>query len=242
MNTTDKSRADALTDEQIEQIAQNHRLDMPDDQSSIPALKAAIYEALDAALPVEKPAAAPTHKPSCASLNMLLLTSPPKPARCDCGAIASPAERPAAAPISSDREIRVAATQLVRDMMADLSRTIEERDQAEEVGTRLANTVGEFLGVDVGEWSNANSPILAAIEALESRSLSIAKDTMTIPDPTDDVLCACGWETWNSLGSYVDRGTATARYRTIAAFVLEGISSPRPIAQPHAAQTRGRND
>ncbi|WP_198432497.1 hypothetical protein [Burkholderia ubonensis] len=56
--TTDKSRADALTDEQIEQIARNHELDMPDGQDSIPALKAAIYEALDAASPVEQPAAA----------------------------------------------------------------------------------------------------------------------------------------------------------------------------------------
>ncbi|KWI49312.1 hypothetical protein WM06_21510 [Burkholderia cepacia] len=49
--TTENSCADALTDEQIEQIARNHELDMPDGQDSIPALKAAIYEALDAAFP-----------------------------------------------------------------------------------------------------------------------------------------------------------------------------------------------
>ncbi|VWB16449.1 hypothetical protein BLA14095_00481 [Burkholderia lata] len=51
-----------------------------------------------------------------------------------------------------------------------LSETIDERDQMEEIGTRLADAVGEFLGVDVGEWSSANNPILAAIEALESRA------------------------------------------------------------------------
>ncbi|WP_310639574.1 hypothetical protein [Burkholderia cenocepacia] len=50
-----------------------------------------------------------------------------------------------------------------------LSETIDERDQMEEAGTRLANAVGEFLGVDVGEWSSANDPILAAIEALRDR-------------------------------------------------------------------------
>lgn len=61
----------------------------------------------------------------------------------------------------------------------------------------------------------------------------------TIPEPTDDILCACGWETWNSLGNYVDRGTATGRYRTIAAFVLDGTKSPQPRAQADASQTRG---
>ncbi|MDW9243940.1 hypothetical protein [Burkholderia cepacia] len=56
------------------------------------------------------------------------------------------------------------------DLERALSETIDERDRFEEDGTRLANAVGEFLGVDVGEWSSANDPILAAIEALESRS------------------------------------------------------------------------
>ncbi|ANW54837.1 MULTISPECIES: hypothetical protein [Burkholderia] len=51
-----------------------------------------------------------------------------------------------------------------------LSRTIDERDQMEEDGTRLAESVGKLLEVDVGEWSSANNPILAAIEALESRA------------------------------------------------------------------------
>ncbi|MBU9468337.1 hypothetical protein LGM75_23980 [Burkholderia multivorans] len=60
------------------------------------------------------------------------------------------------------------------DLERALSQTIDERDGMEEVGTRLANAVGEYLGVDVGEWSSANSPILAAIEALESRSPAMA--------------------------------------------------------------------
>jgi hypothetical protein len=52
----------------------------------------------------------------------------------------------------------------------DILQVIDERDRFEEDGTRLANAVGEFLGVDVGEWSSANDPILVAIEALASRA------------------------------------------------------------------------
>lgn len=52
----------------------------------------------------------------------------------------------------------------------EILQVIDERDRFEEVGTRLANAVGEFLGVDVGEWSSANDPILVAIEALESHA------------------------------------------------------------------------
>ncbi|WP_334045998.1 hypothetical protein [Burkholderia cepacia] len=59
MTTTDKSRADALTDDRIEQIARNHCPDMPDDQVAVPHLKAAIYEALDAVRPVERHEATP---------------------------------------------------------------------------------------------------------------------------------------------------------------------------------------
>ncbi|KWI50301.1 hypothetical protein WT72_24330 [Burkholderia pseudomultivorans] len=50
-------------------------------------------------------AAAPAHKPSCASLNLLLLSSPPKPAPCDCGAAApaaSPVKQPAPAPATAN--------------------------------------------------------------------------------------------------------------------------------------------
>ncbi len=61
-----------------------------------------------------------------------------------------------------------------------LSQTIDERDQAAEDGTCLANAVGEFLDVDVGEWSSANNPIRAAIEALESYSPATASESATI--------------------------------------------------------------
>ncbi|CAM2167886.1 hypothetical protein BLAT2472_10734 [Burkholderia latens] len=64
------------------------------------------------------------------------------------------------------------------DIERALSETIDERDRAEENGTRLAEAVGEFLGVDVGEWSSANNPILAAIEALESRSPAMAAEAV----------------------------------------------------------------
>ncbi|MBR8435702.1 hypothetical protein KDW37_33625 [Burkholderia cenocepacia] len=62
-----------------------------------------------------------------------------------------------------------------------LSETIDERDRAEEDGTRLAEAVGNFLGVDVGAWSSANNPILAAIEALESRAPAHASEPVAIP-------------------------------------------------------------
>ncbi|TGN96101.1 hypothetical protein [Burkholderia sp. USMB20] len=89
---------------------------------------------------------------------------------------------------------------------------------------------------NLGDLDGTHHPLC---DAALPKSAAPATEQATIPEPTDDVLCACGWETWNSLGSYVDRGTATARYRTIAAFVLEGISSPAPLAQHDALQTRG---
>ncbi|MBR7996743.1 hypothetical protein KDX08_30280 [Burkholderia cenocepacia] len=76
---------------------------------------------------------------------------------------------------------------------------------------------------------------LEALALIEKEQPAQAAEAASIPEPTDDVLCSCGWETWNSLGSYIDRGAATARYRTIAAFVLASITSP----QPQASQTRG---
>ena len=64
-----------------------------------------------------------------------------------------------------------------------------------------------------------------------------AVEAVAIPEPTDDVLCQCGWEKWNSDGSYVDRGTATARYRSVAAFVLERVPAP-PAPAPAPLLTR----
>ncbi|WP_175768469.1 hypothetical protein [Burkholderia cenocepacia] len=102
---------------------------------------------------------------------------------------------------------------------------------------------GDWLWNDAIEQCRKDSGVWFPLGFLDApkpaQADTLATEQATIPEPTDDVLCACGWETWNSLGSYVDRGTATARYRTIAAFVLEGISAPAQLAQPDASQTRG---
>ncbi|MBL3963137.1 hypothetical protein H3O04_11565 [Burkholderia sp. KCJ3K979] len=102
--TTDKSRADALTE--ITQFLTDvvTAAGLLSYGRTDKKLATRIGEHADelrkrmhllAASPVEQPAAVPAHKPNCASLNMLLLTSPPKPAPCDCGA-AAPANRHAA--------------------------------------------------------------------------------------------------------------------------------------------------
>ncbi|MBR8344702.1 hypothetical protein KDX40_13235 [Burkholderia ambifaria] len=74
-----------------------------------------------------------------------------------------------------------------------LSETIDERDQMEEIGTRLANAVGEFLGVDVGEWSSANDPILAAIEALESRAPRTDWESTAVANELWQLANQCGY-------------------------------------------------
>lgn len=174
---------------------------------------AAYRNALLAAFPVAHPAAPPAHKPSCASLNLLLLSSPPKPAPCDCGA-AAPGNGQAAFEGSADGA-EAAREYLVRCLRAAVG------------NDTFAQYIRDELAADF------------ALVIANAHAAALVMEPTTIPEPTDDVLCACGWETWNTLGSYVDRGTATARYRTIAAFVLEGISSPQPLAQPDASQTRG---
>ena len=47
-----------------------------------------------------------------------------------------------------------------------LTQALLERDEMEERATALADSVGEFLGVDVGEWSSCNDPTRRAMEAL----------------------------------------------------------------------------
>ena len=44
--------------------------------------------------------------------------------------------------------------------------TIEQRDEAEKLGTMLANAVAEHFRVEVGEYSNLNDPRLVALEIL----------------------------------------------------------------------------
>jgi hypothetical protein len=46
------------------------------------------------------------------------------------------------------------------------TRTMAERDHAEEIGTRLANAVGEHFRVEVGEHSSANDPRVMALAIL----------------------------------------------------------------------------
>ncbi|WP_143274847.1 hypothetical protein [Burkholderia pseudomallei] len=114
-----------------------------------------------------------------------------------------------------------------------------ERSYDMRVKAILAFNAAEKDGKDRDDALDAAHKAAIAAAPQPAQDDAPATEQLTIPEPTDDVLCACGWETWNSLGSYVDRGTATARYRTIAAFVLEGISIPAPLAQPDASQTRG---
>ncbi|MGU7882139.1 hypothetical protein ACV22Y_19975 [Burkholderia sp. AW50-3] len=212
--TIDKSRADALIRDYVQGLLTN------DVEKAAEATKHMTNYAL-AASAVELPAAAPAHKPNCASLNMLLLTSPPKPAPCDCGGAApaaSPVKQPAPAPAPANETSYANAYPETNLEVIEKAQYCLKHGETESVENWL-ELLHERLGA------------MAAATPADGRA--------TIPEPTDDVLCACGWETWNSLGSYVDRGTATARYRTIAAFVLEGISIPAPLAQPDASQTRG---
>lgn len=45
--------------------------------------------------------------------------------------------------------------------------TIEQRDEAEKLGTMLANAVAEHFRVEVGECSNLNDPRIVALEILD---------------------------------------------------------------------------
>ncbi|NTZ82245.1 hypothetical protein FCJ61_04225 [Burkholderia metallica] len=121
------------------------------------------------------------------------------------------------------------------DLERALSETIDERDRAEEEGTRLAEAVGEFLGVDVGEWSSANNPILTAIHELQLRAdlPAMAAEAVSIPEPDDDMLRLCGWGNWRPEG-YVDLGTAERRYQLISGYVLSKLDAPQHPAQADA--------
>ncbi len=96
-----------------------------------------------------------------------------------------------------------------------------------ELLTSMAYSTRWHLQSERPDTSNPVWPIHTASLAAPAQAAKLA----TIPEPTDDVLCACGWETWNSLGSYVDRGAATARYRTVATFVIENNFTKQRRAQ-----------
>ncbi|WP_063897382.1 hypothetical protein [Burkholderia ubonensis] len=80
-----------------------------------------------------------------------------------------------------------------------LTQAIDERDQAEEAGTRLAEAVGEFLGVDVGEWSSANNPILTAINELQIRA---DQPAMAAAAPADERAECIAWANANGFTKY----------------------------------------
>ncbi|NIW43321.1 MAG: hypothetical protein GWN30_00665 [Gammaproteobacteria bacterium] len=48
----------------------------------------------------------------------------------------------------------------------EMLKVIAERDYWESKATELANDVGELLGFDVGEHSNANCPVQRAIDGV----------------------------------------------------------------------------
>ncbi|KVT86313.1 hypothetical protein WT25_11205 [Burkholderia territorii] len=163
MNDQQLSRADALTDEQIEDVLADAGIDFYS-KGSIAGVAKDLFNGvracvLLAAPPVSQPAATP--------------------------AIVREIRRLADEHINTPKlsmELLGIANELARatsanetgaegaDIERALSETIDERDRAEEDGTRLAEAVGEFLGVDVGEWSSANNPILTAIHELQMRT------------------------------------------------------------------------
>ncbi|VWC53833.1 hypothetical protein BLA9940_02106 [Burkholderia aenigmatica] len=95
----------------------------------------------------------------------------------------APANERAALPIGYIRADDLKELAEGADLERALSETIDERDRAEEDGTRLAEAVGEFLGVDVGEWSSANNPILTAVHELKMRTdqPAMAAEAVAIP-------------------------------------------------------------
>ena len=48
-----------------------------------------------------------------------------------------------------------------------MDKLVDERDKWEDLASRLAGSVGELLGVDVGEHSSAHCPVLSAISHIE---------------------------------------------------------------------------
>ncbi|WP_321782391.1 hypothetical protein [Burkholderia pyrrocinia] len=169
------SRADALSSEH--RAAINAAIDMLEvrawsgDQQS-----AAHLRALLAALPATQPAPAPADERSAFDLPPLPWPTMPHGSidYFSAGQMRDYARAALACAVSASETAAEGATERA------LSRTIDERDRMEEDGTRLAEAVGDFLGVDVGEWSSANNPILSAIEALESRSPAMAAEAVAI--------------------------------------------------------------
>ena len=66
----------------------------------------------------------------------------------------------------------------IKQLEKDLMQEIANRDNWEEKATELANAVGEFLNIDVGEHSSANCPVVTALTALNEKQ----------PPPIEEML------------------------------------------------------
>jgi len=55
---------------------------------------------------------------------------------------------------------------------------IENRDHWEEKATNLAESIGELLGVDVGEHSSANCPVMSAMDAINETAIIEERDQL----------------------------------------------------------------
>lgn len=69
----------------------------------------------------------------------------------------------------AELKIRVALLERIESLNDDICMEIENRDKWEERATALAESVGEFFGVSVGEHSSANCPINNAHQLLHQQ-------------------------------------------------------------------------
>jgi hypothetical protein len=74
---------------------------------------------------------------------------------------------------------------------AALTQVIDERDHFEAEATKLAERVGEYLGVDVGEWSSANDPIHRAMDALDEARPYARASEAAAGEPVADAWIWC---------------------------------------------------
>jgi hypothetical protein len=73
------------------------------------------------------------------------------------------------------------SSQRVHDLSGSWAGALAERDEMEERATALAEAVGEYVGVDVGEWSSANDPISAAMEAMAAQPQQAPEGWQFVP-------------------------------------------------------------
>lgn len=74
---------------------------------------------------------------------------------------------------------------------SEVDKILSQRDEWEERATDLAEKVGTFLGVDVGEHSSANCPIASAMEALDEAIFAASRLPALKPGEVE----TCEWTT-----------------------------------------------